>query len=165
MRHLLRAKSVRLTDLIFPKLTSLGGAALEEKYPDNPYFRHHHLPVFPCDAHPDNGVQLFLEDGLQLRRASYVKTEWRYEIGWELLEDYDGSERVFRLHPVSYRDLMLHLHTLFVHEPPPSSPSSGPRAGEFDIGSTDLVVIPYDADKVNSTIHACKSRRILRGRQ
>lgn len=150
--------------MIFSKLTSLGGAALEEKYPDNPYFRHHHLPIFPCDAHPDNGIQLFLEDGLQLRRASYVKTEWRYKIGWELLEDYDGSEKEFRLHPVSFRDLLLHLHTPFVYESPPSSPSSARRAEEFDIGSTDLDVTHSDTDKVNSTIHACTTHQILRGR-
>lgn len=150
---------------MFSKLTSLGGVALEAKFPDNPYFRHHHLPVFPCDAHPDNGVQLFLEDGLQLRRPSYVKTEWRYEIDWRLLEDYDGSEKVYRLHPVSYRDLMLYLRTPFVHELPPSSPSSAPRAGEFDHESTDLDVTIPDADKVNSTLHACLTHPLLRGRQ
>lgn len=55
-----------------------------------------------------------------------MKTEWRYEIGWELLEDYDGSDNSFRLHPVSYRDLILHLHTPFVHE----SPSSSARPAE-----------------------------------
>lgn len=128
---------------------------LEQKYADNPYFRHHHLPVFPCDAHPDNGVQLFLQDGLQLPKPSYVKTEWRYRIGWGLLEDYRGSETGFRLHPVSYRDLMLHLRTPFVHELPPSSPCSERRAGEFDIGSTGLDVAPPDADEVNHTcMHA-----------
>lgn len=138
--------------------------ALEEKYPDNSYFRHHHLPVFPCDAHPDNGVQLFLEDGLQLRRASYVKTEWRYTIGWELLEDYDGSGRTFRVHPVSLRDLMLHLHTPFVHESPPSWPCHTQQVEESEIGSTELDVTPPDADKVNFTNIACKTHRIPRGR-
>lgn len=94
-----------------------------------------------------------------------MKTEWRYEVGWELLEDYDGSGNGFRLHPVSYRDMMLYLRTPFVHATPPSSPSSAPWAGEFDAGSTDLDVAALDADKVNFTKHACEMYRILRGRQ
>lgn len=128
---------------------------LEPKYADNPYFRHHHLAVFPCDAHPDNGVQLFLQDGRQLRKPSDVKTGWRDSIGWELLEDDQGSESGFRLYPVSYRDLMLHRRTPFVHDLPPSSPCSERRAEEFDIGSTDLDVAPPDANEVTPQYHSC----------
>lgn len=93
------------------KLTSLGGQNLTQKFPDNPYFRHMHLPIFPCNAHPDHGTQLFLEGGMQLRRDSYVKTEFRWELSWELLDHYDDTGKEYKLHPVSYRDLMAYRHT------------------------------------------------------
>lgn len=123
----------RPTEMLCPctdcpvKLTSLGGTALRHKYPDNPYFRHHHLPIYPCDAHPDSGVQLVLDDGLQLRRDTWVKTEFRYEISSCLLTPYDDTGRQFKLHAVSFRALMDHLHTPYVK---PHDVEREPLAGD-----------------------------------
>lgn len=93
------------------KLTSLGGRTLRDKFPDNPYFRHHHIPIYPCEAHPDSGMQLFLDDSLQLRRDTFVKTESRYELSLRVLTPYDDTGRQFKLHPVAFRELMAFLHT------------------------------------------------------
>ncbi len=131
------------------KLTTLGGKSLAEKWAHNPYFRHVHLPIFPCAPHPDHGIQLFLEDGLRLRRESYVKTEWRYfGVGWNLLAPYDDSGRCSRLHAVSYQDLVRYIHTPFVYQTPPGSSSTLPVAdeGESNPGASALLV---KADKVN----------------
>ena len=59
-------------------------------------------------------MQLFLDHGCQLRRDTFVKTEFRYEVSWRLLAPYDDTGRQFKLHAVSLRELMDYLHTPYV---------------------------------------------------
>lgn len=60
---------------------------------------------------------------MELRRESYLKTEWRYEIPRTWLDRYDESGRVLRLHPFSLWDLVeRHLRTPFRYETPPPNP-------------------------------------------
>lgn len=63
---------------------------------------------------------------MELRRESYLKTEWRYEVPWTWLDRYDEAGRVLRLHPFSLWDLVeRHLRTPFIYEtPPPLPPAS-----------------------------------------
>lgn len=63
---------------------------------------------------------------MELRRESYLKTEWRYEVPWTWLNRYDETGRTLRLHPFSLWDLVeRHLCTPFkleTHSPtPPAS--------------------------------------------
>lgn len=61
---------------------------------------------------------------MELRRESYLKTEWRYEIPWTCLDRYDETGRVLRLHPFSLWDLVeRHLRTPFRYETPPHPPA------------------------------------------
>lgn len=63
---------------------------------------------------------------MELRRESYLKTEWRYEVPWTWLDRYDETGRILRLHPFSLRDLVeRHLCTPFKLETPyPTPPAS-----------------------------------------
>lgn len=56
-------------------------------------------------------MQLFLDDSMQLRRDTFVKTEFRYELSCRILTPYDHTGRQFKLHPVAWRELMAFLHT------------------------------------------------------
>lgn len=84
---------------------------------------------------------MFLDGGVQLRKDTYVKTEFRYQVHWELLCHYDETGRDFNLHSVSYRDLMNHLHTPYM---PLSPPSPSIPAQIFYSNKADS-----DRDKVN----------------
>lgn len=63
---------------------------------------------------------------MELRRESYLKTEWRYEVPWTWLNRYDETGRNLRLHPFSLWDLVeRHLCTPFKLETPsPTPPAS-----------------------------------------
>lgn len=63
---------------------------------------------------------------MELRRESYLKTEWRYEVPRTWLNRYDETGRIMRLHQFSLWDLVeRHLCTPFQYEtPPPTPPAS-----------------------------------------
>lgn len=52
-----------------------------------------HVPIWPCDPHPDTGLLLFLRNGTELRKKSYVKIDRMFEVSWEMLGAYDGTGR------------------------------------------------------------------------
>ncbi|KAI4288961.1 MAG: hypothetical protein L6R35_001773 [Caloplaca aegaea] len=60
-----------------------------------------HVPIHPCDPHPDSGLLLFLHGGMELRKRSWVKVDRVAEVGWEMLGVYEldgeGKERDFVL--------------------------------------------------------------------
>ena len=124
---------------------------MADKFPDNPYFRHHHLPIYPAPAHPDTGLQLFLEGGVELRRESYLKTEWRYEVPWIWLNHYDETGRILRLHPFSLWDLVeRHLCTPFKLE----TPSPTPPASHAETTYTKSQLRP-DCDDAGAASETC----------
>jgi hypothetical protein len=59
-------------------------------------------------------MQLVLEDDLKLRRDTFVKTEFRYEVSWRILTPYDDTGRQFKLHSVALRELMVFLQTPYL---------------------------------------------------
>lgn len=62
---------------------------------------------------------------MELRRESYLKTEWRYEVPWTWLNRYDETGRIMRLHPFSLWDLVeRHLCTPFNLETPSPTPQA-----------------------------------------
>ncbi|KAL9070755.1 MAG: hypothetical protein Q9161_004689 [Pseudevernia consocians] len=89
-------------------LTSLRGKTLDE-YSSIPATRAFHLPIHPSPVHPDNGILLYLDEGLELRRKTYVKTETPRRIPWDLLQkDYRErkTSKRFRLRPESFKKLL-----------------------------------------------------------
>lgn len=132
------------------QLTSLGGRSLRDKFPENPYFRHHHVPIYPCDVHPDSGMQLFLDGSLQLRRDTFVKTEFRYHVNWRLLTPYDDTGRQFKLHPVAFRELLDFLHTPYVKPDDELFAEAGMSNEDVDVDEYASIVNNHsDLDKVN----------------
>lgn len=89
-------------------LTSLRGKSLDEYSPISSV-RAFHLPIHPSPVHPDNGVLLFLDEGLELRKKTYVKTEFQRSISWELLQPEYREQRTgkqCRLRPDSFAKLL-----------------------------------------------------------
>ena len=70
---------------------------------------------------------------------------------WELLCHYDETGRDFRLHSVSYRDLMNHLHTPYMPLSPPSRsiPAQLIDPNEADSDRDGLNTDVSERDKVN----------------
>ena len=88
------------------KLTSFGGSKSIDSFRfRNETIRQAHLPIFPCDAHPETDQLLFLEEERELRKRSYVKLNAAYEVGWGLLGEYDDGGNVFELTKQSWDDL------------------------------------------------------------
>ncbi|KAI4174344.1 MAG: hypothetical protein LQ348_006393 [Seirophora lacunosa] len=76
-------------------LTSFAG---EDNFPfRNETVRAAHVPIYPCDPHHDTGILLFLREGMELRKRSWVKIDRVAEVGWNMLSVYeldgDGRER------------------------------------------------------------------------
>jgi hypothetical protein len=99
-------------------------------------------------------MQLFLEDGLQLRRETFVKTEFRYELSWRLLTPYDETGRRFKLHSVALRELMVYLHTPYLKlddvEPDPVAwNGKSKKTSLADCSSNSGPDNHSDLDKVN----------------
>lgn len=90
-------------------------------------------------------MQLFLENGLQLRRDTFVKTEFRYELSWRLLTPYDDTGREFKLHSAALRELMVFLHTPYL-KPHDIEPELALEAEELD-GETCLGDEDSNADR------------------
>jgi len=90
----------------FQKLTSFQGRSLAAKFPNNVALRNQHLPIFPSIPHPEHGLQLFLDQGLELRKPSYVKITCCYTIDYRLLQGYDYHRTSYRLCPDSMKELL-----------------------------------------------------------
>lgn len=71
-----------------PQLTTFSDQNHATKYPDNKARRMGYLPIVPSPAHPDNGILLHLEDGQELRRASYVNTKNHHTVAIRSLRPY-----------------------------------------------------------------------------
>lgn len=90
---------------------------------------------------------------MQLRRDTYVKTEFRWELSWELLDHYDDTGKEYKLHPVSYRDLMAYRHTPYTKPLEPLPQTQAHDAQSTTENGLDLEEHFADhptADKVNS---------------
>lgn len=96
-------------------------------------------------------MQLFLDDSMQLRRDTFVKTEFRYQVSWRLLSPYDDTGRQFKLHPVAFRELLAFLRTPYVK---PDADELFAEAGKSNenVDVDEYPSIDYshlDLDKVN----------------
>ncbi|KAI4116644.1 MAG: hypothetical protein LQ345_002976 [Seirophora villosa] len=90
-----------------PRSVQLTSFAGEDNFPfHNETVRAAHLPIHPCDPHPDTGILLFLREGMELRKRSWVKIDRVAEVGWNMLGVYeldgDGREREFVLDDESW---------------------------------------------------------------
>lgn len=86
-------------------------ASTSQKFPNNVALRNQHLPIFPSTPHHDNGIQLSLADGLELRKQSYVKTTCRYTLDYRLLHNYDHSGAPYKLRSDSMGALMAYINS------------------------------------------------------
>ncbi|KAK0648247.1 hypothetical protein B0T16DRAFT_113991 [Cercophora newfieldiana] len=68
--------------------TSLQGHDLLQKFPDSKEKRVWYLPIHPSKRHPDLNKVLKVENGLQLRKKSYVNTKDQHTIPFEALRVY-----------------------------------------------------------------------------
>ena len=80
-----------------------------EKYPDNRSQRRQHLPISPCAAHPDNGVLLFLEGDMQLRKKTYIKTKVKVILKKASLTPYCRSGEEYKLKQESFAKLLVYI--------------------------------------------------------
>lgn len=80
------------------------------KYPNNRSQRSRHLPISPCAAHPDNGIRLFLEGDLQLRKKTYIKTKVKVILNIESLKPYCRSGKEYKLRQESFTELLVYIN-------------------------------------------------------
>ncbi|KAI4866030.1 hypothetical protein F4820DRAFT_418418 [Hypoxylon rubiginosum] len=108
--------------VVYLMITSLKGMGLETRFGhDSSLLRLEHIPIRPCDAHPDNGMLLSLEDvTLEMRKKSYVKTRTQYRIQLHSLIPYDHHGPDYLLSRKSYQELIEYAK----FSPPPSHPAS-----------------------------------------
>ncbi|KAH7118580.1 hypothetical protein B0J13DRAFT_532658 [Dactylonectria estremocensis] len=100
-------------------ITSLNGRALKDCHWKQDV-RAAHLPVHPCDPHPDSGKLLHLESNLELRKKSYVKTTRKIRVPLDCLQSYHGPHSLHWVFSVdSYKELMESAQ----FQPPMASPS------------------------------------------
>lgn len=88
------------------KITSFNNRENSDFRYRNSLIRDTHVPISPCDPHPDTGMLLLLEGGAELRKRSYAKTSAVYEVEYRWLGPYDDSERAFELTESSLEDLV-----------------------------------------------------------
>ncbi|KAI1211149.1 uncharacterized protein F4807DRAFT_26902 [Annulohypoxylon truncatum] len=118
--------------VVYLMMTSLKGKRLETRFLNQPNVRREHLPIRPCDPHPDNGILLSLEDvALELKKRTYVKTKNQHRIRFSSLRAYDRHGPDYILSKKSYQDLIRyakytpaapHPASNTVFSPPVSSP-------------------------------------------
>ncbi|KAI1772153.1 hypothetical protein F4818DRAFT_176434 [Hypoxylon cercidicola] len=107
--------------VVYLMITSLKGIGLEARFNKHPSLRLEHIPIRPCQAHPDNGMLLSLDDvTLQMRKKSYVKTRYQYRIRLHSLKPYDRHGPEYLLSRKSYQELIEYVK----FSPPPSHPAS-----------------------------------------
>jgi hypothetical protein len=108
-------------------MTSLGGKDLQERHPKNSKLRSHHVPIHPSNAHPDNGMRLYLIDNQKLPKNSYVQLKPRRTIKAALLKPWKHEK--YQLSAKSLKTLKKHIgfkspwpSTIHVRQPCPSPP-------------------------------------------
>ncbi|OTB09413.1 hypothetical protein M426DRAFT_315971 [Hypoxylon sp. CI-4A] len=107
--------------VMYLMVTSLKGKDLATRFKYDSSVRLAHLPIRPCDPHPDNGLLLSLEDvTLQLQKKSYVKTNVHHRIRLTSLRAYSRSGPDYVLSRKSYQDLIEYAK----FTPPPLHPAS-----------------------------------------
>lgn len=88
-------------------MTSFNETDLEERHPTNRTARLAHLPIKPCDPHPDNLLCLELGQHVpELRKRSYVNTETQHTIEYKALRPYERRGPDYYLSSSSYRILI-----------------------------------------------------------
>ncbi|KAH7130992.1 hypothetical protein EDB81DRAFT_950411 [Dactylonectria macrodidyma] len=100
-------------------ITSLKGRAIKDcRWTQD--VRAGHLPVHPCDPHPDNGKVLRLKSNRELTKKSYVKTMKKLKIPLHCLRDYHGRHGLYCIFTAaSYKELLESAQ----FQPPIGSPS------------------------------------------
>lgn len=93
--------------LICPQITSFGGTDLSVRHARDTRARADHLPIHPSNAHPDNGMCLYLADDKLLSKNSYVKIKPYRTISTALLRPCKHGK--FRLKPKSLLKLIKHM--------------------------------------------------------
>ncbi|KAI1451466.1 hypothetical protein F4805DRAFT_96586 [Annulohypoxylon moriforme] len=107
--------------VVYLMMTSLKGKNLETRFMNQPDVRREHLPIRPCNPHPDNGILLSLDDvALELRKRTYVKTKNQHRIRLGSLEAYDRRGPDYILSKKSYQDLIRYAK----YTPPAPHPAS-----------------------------------------
>ncbi|KAI0168924.1 hypothetical protein GGR52DRAFT_581283 [Hypoxylon sp. FL1284] len=107
--------------VVYLMITSLKGFGLETRFSHDPNLRREHLPIRPCEPHPDNGMLLSLDDAaLVMRKKSYVKTRTQYRIQLHSLTPYDHKGPEYLLSRRSYQELIEYAK----FTPPPAHPGS-----------------------------------------
>ncbi|KAH6984270.1 hypothetical protein BKA56DRAFT_580821 [Ilyonectria sp. MPI-CAGE-AT-0026] len=100
-------------------ITSLNGRALQDcRWTQD--VRAGHLPVHPCDPHPDSGKILRLRSDMELRKKSYVKTMRKIKVPLDCLRGYHGRHALYCIFTAaSYKELLESAQ----FQPPLPSPS------------------------------------------
>lgn len=109
------------------------------KYPTKGHQRDHHLPISPSTAHPDNGILLSLQNNAELRKKSYIKTEYKYTINVASLDPYCRSGKGYKLKEISNKTL-----NAYIEFPPPTTHPS-PHSDQFDRSFVHPSTSSFDA--------------------
>ncbi|KAI2470176.1 hypothetical protein F4781DRAFT_185467 [Annulohypoxylon bovei var. microspora] len=129
---------------VYLMMTSLKGKDFETRFLNKPNVRREHLPIRPCNPHPDNGILLSLDDvSLELRKKSYVKTKTHHRILLSSLRPYDRHGPEYALSRKSYHQLIQHAK----FSPPIPHPSS------------NTVSSPRHVQQPNPTMPITRERR------
>ena len=88
------------------KITSLNGRALQDCH-WTPDVRDGHLPIHPCEPHPENKKLLFLQPNQELIKKSYVKTLKKLTIPLICLREHYGRHGLIcSFTSTSYKELV-----------------------------------------------------------
>jgi hypothetical protein len=90
-----------------PKVTSFVGRDLQERFSCSRALRKQYLPIYPSAVHPDNGLQLFLQNNAELPKKSFVNTEHAYNVNCGLLRPFHQDE--YCLSDESYTTLVQYM--------------------------------------------------------
>ncbi|KAI0899057.1 hypothetical protein F4806DRAFT_323172 [Annulohypoxylon nitens] len=135
--------------VVYLMMTSLNGKSLEMRFMNQSNVRNEHLPIRPCDPHPDNGILLSLDDvALQLRKRSYVKTKSHHRIRLSSLRAYDRNNPDYILSKKSYQELIQHAR----YTPPAPHPAS------HAVHSSPTLPSPRRTQQSNPTIPRTRER-------
>jgi hypothetical protein len=89
------------------QITSFSGTDLSVRHAHDTKARALHLPIFPSNAHPDNGMRLYLADDQRLSKNSYIKIKPCRTVSTALLRPCKHGK--FRLQTKSLKKLIKHM--------------------------------------------------------
>ncbi|KAF1915523.1 hypothetical protein BDU57DRAFT_450835 [Ampelomyces quisqualis] len=95
------------TAVIVLIITSFGGTDLSIRHAHDTKARALHLPIYPSNAHPDNGMRLYLAGDQRLSKNSYIKIKPCRTIPTALLRPCKHGN--FRLKTKSLQKLIKHM--------------------------------------------------------